>query len=164
MAALDPLLPSLCAEPLSAEASHGAGCAEARLLCSLGPTGRPSSLRVLPLPHQHVVPLPLPAYLDPAVRLKRQLHVHLPSGLSEKPWAQFTVDKSYGIVISTRVPWSLEFLCMFFAATTSVGEAAQRGSGLQQAPTPCASVSQSLWLGHFSPVFKKRKERGEGKE
>lgn len=135
MAALDPLLPSLCVEPLSTEeASHRACCAEARLLCSLGPTGRPSLLRVLPLPPQRVVPIPLPAYLGPAVRLESQLLVHLPSGLSEKPWAQFIVDKSCGIVVSTHVPWSPEFLCMVFAATTSVGEAAQRGSGLQQAP------------------------------
>lgn len=161
--ALDPLLPSLYVEPLSAEeASRGACYAEARLLCFLGPTGRPSLLLVLPLPCQHVVPLPLPACLDPAVRLESQLRIHLPSGLSQKPWA----------VHSGPVLWDCGFNPCFLESggplhglrsNHSVGEAAQRDSA-PAGPLPHVFQSTKVCGWATSLQYLRKRERKEERE
>lgn len=82
------------------------------------------------------------------------------SGLSQKPWAQFPVDKPCGIVVSANVPESPEFLCMVFITTTRVGEA-DRGTLGSSMPPPhvLRSTKACGWTTSLQNLRRKKGER-----
>lgn len=166
VAALDPLLLSLHVEPLSTEeASPGACRAEARLLSSLSPTGGPSLFLVPPLPPPACWPPPAASLSGPCPCVWKASFTSIPSGLSQNPWHSSQWTSPVGVWCQPVFLGARGFSAWSSQQPQGWERLSTGTLGSSVPPTPGASVSQSLWLGHSSPVFKEgRKERGQGKE